>query len=71
MNDILASIKEKAIQNWVTKKSTYGNYSEIVNGHKIHARVSQQAKNYSDAVYCLWYLDDKKSSLAKVIAAIK
>ena len=73
MNAILSQIKEKAIADYKASKTWYGAYHEIINGHKVQAYVSQQSKGSNrryNSVVCNWYLNDKKSSLEKVLAAV-
>ena len=71
MNEILAKMKNAAIADMVDNKKYSGGCVQIINGHKVIADVIQQRKNVARAVQCRWYLDGKKSSLEKVIAAIQ
>jgi hypothetical protein len=74
--NILNSIKDQAIADFKKPSSfqgLYGAHKEIVNGNEIKAVVGKQAKISSrsyDSMYCLWYLNGKKSSLEKVLAVI-
>jgi hypothetical protein len=73
MNELLNQIKEKAIADFKSSNTWYGAYSEEINGNKVQAYVTQQAKlggRRFNSVVCNWYLNNKKSSLAKVIEAI-
>ena len=70
MNEILNKMKEAAIKDMVENKKYSGGCVEVINGHKVIADVIQQRKNVAKAVQCNWYLNGKKSSLAKVIEAI-
>jgi hypothetical protein len=74
METTLSQIKEKAISDFKASKTWYGAHTEEINGHKVQAYVTQQAKLSNrrfNSVCCSWYLNNKKSSLAKVLEAIK
>ncbi len=71
MNEILAKMKKAAIADMVDNKKYSGGCVEVINGHEIIADVIQQRKNVAKAVQCNWYLNGKKSSLAKVLAVIQ
>jgi len=74
MNEILNQIKNKAIADFRASNTWYGAYSQEINGNEVQAYVTQQSKGSNrrySSVTCNWYLNNKKSSLAKVIAAIQ
>jgi hypothetical protein len=73
MTNLLNEIKNKAIQDFKNCGTYYGAHSEEIAGHKVQAYVSKQSKGSNrryDSLVCNWYLDNKKSSLAKVLEAI-
>jgi hypothetical protein len=72
MDAILSQIKEKAIADFKARK-TWGAHIEMINGQEIMAHVSQQHKLSNrryNAVVCNWYLNKKRSSFEKVLAAV-
>lgn len=74
MTNIIEIMKHKALQDMKTTKSWFGMHQEFINGQEVTAYVSKQKRSSNrvyDAMFCNWYLNGKKSSLAKVLEAIK
>lgn len=74
MTNIIEIMKHKALQDMEASKSWFGVHKEIINGQQVMAYVSKQQRASNriyDALFCNWYLNGKKSSLAKVLEAIK
>ena len=74
---IIAKIKDSALENFNSPNNRLRGYigyaEDTINNHNISADVIQQRKisnRVYNAIVCRWYLDGKKSSLAKVIEAI-
>jgi hypothetical protein len=73
MNATLEQIKAKAIADFKASGTYYGAHTEEINGNSIQAYVAQQCKGSNrryNAVVCNWYLNKKKTSLAKVLAVL-
>jgi hypothetical protein len=74
MNQILASMKQEAIDKLIATGASATGCTKEINGNKIKARVWQQRscmRRWNDAIVCTWYVNDQKSSLAKVEELIK
>jgi hypothetical protein len=73
MQALLEQIKAKAIADLAVSGTYYGAHTEEINGNSIQAYVTKQAKLSNrryNAVVCNWYLNNKKASLAKVLAVL-
>jgi hypothetical protein len=68
---LLNEIKAKAMQNFKECGKWYGAHTEDVAGRSVQAYVIEQNKNgRRNVLVCNWYLDNKKTSLAKVVEAL-